>query len=99
MIYSSPRTRFYEHKVQNGLSVTPIMMAEAVAAGRPISSQSMSIPLNDDKLGSDFVPREFCRGVDINDLWSDVQSFNVKKKEVTKLYHKHLNETSETVKE
>lgn len=80
MVYSVCKRRSYEPVVQNDLAVTPEKMAELTKLGIPVSSQNIS--LGYENSGGDSVPREFIRGIDINDLWNDVQDSRVKAKKL-----------------
>lgn len=68
MKFSAPKTKPYEHHVQDGLSYTPSQMAELVAKGIPVSNTAVS--LQSDCLAVDSIPLEGVRGVDMSDLWN-----------------------------
>lgn len=78
MRFSSPTRKEFEPIVQSGLTVTPEKMAELTKLGVPISSQNASLGYDELANVSDVVPREFVRGVSINDLWND--NMDAKKK-------------------
>lgn len=73
--FSSPITREYEDKVQNGLAITPSKMQEMALRGIPVSTSNLGLGYEDGYSELDFTPpAEHQRGVDMSDLWELRQS-------------------------
>lgn len=69
MRYSVCKRLPYEKPVQNGLSLTPSQIADMVSRGVPVSTSNLVGTF--DTLPDGSVPREYHRGVSLNDLWNE----------------------------
>lgn len=83
MVLSRCKRKSYETAVQNGLGVTPADMARLTQQGVPISSNNLGVTYQEGVKNSDFtVPAEYCRAVDIADLWNMKMSSRQRAKDV-----------------
>lgn len=83
MRFSRPKRKEYEPVVQSGLSLTPSDISNLMKEGKPVSTSNLPGFYDDPSLG-DEVPRETMRGIDIVDLWEDVETAQVKTKKARK---------------
>lgn len=90
MKFSAPKTKPYEHHVQNGLAYTPSQMADLVAKGIPVSNTAVGI--QSDSLAVDSIPLEGVRGVDMSDLWNAREDGKRKLREI----HNNIKSQSKT---